>query len=117
MLDLLVYLYTCVLGCSFINMVVLLFSRLLGKMLPKDNQLPDSRQRAQSIIMSLGMEYNRINACVNDCVLFHKEHAYKDSCPKCEEARYKEGMQSTTVPRKVLRHFPLRSKGSSELLT
>ena len=106
-------------------MVVLLFFRLLGRMLPKDNELPDSRRRARSIITSLGMEYARIHACVNDCVLFHKEHTYKDSCPKCGEARYKEGMQSTTVPRKVLRHFPLipriqhmfRSKGRCEILT
>ena len=53
------------------------------------------------------------------------EHAGLDVCPKCGEPRYKEGMQGTTIPRKVLRHFPLipgiqhmfRSRGTSELLT
>lgn len=94
-------------------------------MLPVPNKLPEDRRGARKLVTSLGMDYDRIEACVNDCVLFRKEYASLDSCPLCGEARYKEGMQSATVPRKVLRHFPLipriqhmfRSKGSSELLT
>lgn len=99
--------------------------RLLGKMLPAKNRLPRDRRSARAVVTSLGMDYVRIHACVNDCVLFRNEHAYLDACPECKEARYKEGMQSNTVPRKVLRHFPLipriqhmfRSKGTSDLLT
>ena len=71
------------------------------------------------------MDYVRIHTCVNDCILFRNEHGDLAACPRCGEARYKEGMQSNTVPRKVLRHFPViphlqhmfRSKGTSELLT
>ena len=99
--------------------------RLLGKMMPTGNHLLENRRKARQVVTGLGMDYDRIHACVNDCVLFHNEHAGLDVCPKCGEPRYKEGMQGTTIPRKVLRHFPLipriqhmfRSRGTSELLT
>ena len=98
---------------------------LLGKMLLKDNHLPEDRQIARSVVTSLGTNYVCIHACVNDCVLFCNEHGGLSACPKCGEAHYKEGLQSTTVPCKVLMHFPLipciqnmsRSKGTSDLLT
>ena len=94
--------------------------------MPTGNHLPETRRKARQVVTGLGMDYDRIHACVNDCVLFRNEHAGLDVCPECGEPRYKEGMQGTTIPRrKVLRHFPLnpriqhmfRSRGTSELLT
>ena len=75
--------------------------------------------------MNLGVDYVRIHACVNDCIIFWNEHGDLATCPRCGEARYKEGIQSNTVLRKVLRHFPIiphiqhmfGSKGTSKLLT
>ena len=100
-------------------------------MMPTGNHLPENCRKARQVVTGLGMvdydrlDYDRIHACVNDCVLFRNEHAGLDVCPECGEPRYKEGMQGTTIPRKVLRHFPLipriqhmfRSRGTSELLT
>ena len=85
----------------------LLCYRLLGKMMPTGNHLPETRRKARQVVTGLGMDYDRIHACVNDCVLFRNEHARLDVCPKCGEPRYKEGMQGTTIPCKVLRHFSL----------
>lgn len=81
--------------------------RLLINIIPKGNRLPTGRRRARSYITALGMDYNRIHACVNDCMLFCNEHAYATHWAKCGEPRYKEGMQGNTIPRKVLRHFPI----------
>lgn len=55
----------------------------------------------------VGMDYNRIDACINDCVLFRKDLSNARECPKCKEPRYKEDSMTGKVPRKVLRHFPL----------
>ena len=75
--------------------------------MPTGNHLPENRRKARQVVIGLGMvDYDRIHACVNDCVLFRNEHAGLDVCPKCGEPKYKEGMQGTTIPRKVLRHFP-----------
>lgn len=104
----------------------MLLHRLLSKMLPKGHKLPKDRRCARSYVTSLGMDYNRIHACVNDCILFRHEHAYATHCTKCKEPRYKEGnVTSSTIPRKVLRHFPIipriqhmfKSKSFAELIT
>ena len=94
-------------------------------MMPTGNHLPENRRKARQVVTRLGMDYDRIHACVNDCVLFRNEHAGLDVCPKCGEPRYKEGMQGTTIPRKVLCHCPLipciqhmfRSRATSKMLT
>lgn len=95
-------------------------------MLPKDHRLPTDRRKARSYVTGLGMDYHRIHACVNDCVLFRNDHAYATTCPKCGEERYKPGlMTGPRIPRKVLRHFPIipriqhmfKSRGSVDLLT
>ena len=76
--------------------------------MPTGNHLPKNRRKVHQVVTGLGMvDYDRIHACVNDCTLFRNEHAGLDACPKCGEPRYKEGMQGTTIPYKVLRHFPL----------
>ena len=34
------------------------------------------------------MPYEQIHACENGCVLFTKENADEDYCPKCKSSRY-----------------------------
>ncbi|CAA0813526.1 Unknown protein [Striga hermonthica] len=47
---------------------------LLKKALPSGEVLPQSYYEAKKIIRDLGLDYEKIHACVNDCVLFRKEH-------------------------------------------
>jgi len=35
------------------------------------------------------MEYKKIHACPNDCILYRKEFEWLKNCPKCELSRYK----------------------------
>jgi hypothetical protein len=55
----------------------------------------------------LGLGYESIHVCPNNCVLFQKDYAEKDECPVCGESRWKDGEGKSKSPRKVLRHFPL----------
>lgn len=82
-----------------------LFSLLKIDILPRPNTLPESRYEACKVIKKLGLAYDTIHACEKGCVLFRKEHADATHCTKCNMSRYVDG--STTIPRKVLRHFPL----------
>lgn len=73
--------------------------------LPEENELPPSTYHAKKMIKDLGLHYNSIHACVNDCILYRGEHSILDSCPICGASRWKEGKRK--IPQKVLRHFPL----------
>lgn len=76
-------------------------------MLPTGNELPPSRQDAKNMLVSIGLDYNRIHACPKDCVLFRGEYEHLSECPKCGTKRFREDAQGSTVPVKVLRHFPI----------
>ena len=80
-----------------------LFSKVI---LPSPNSLPGSEGVATNMLRRLGLKYDAIDACKNGCVLFRGEYAEMETCPLCNAPRFKRvGMSS--VPNKVLRHFPL----------
>jgi len=53
---------------SFIELL-----ELLNEMLPKGNTLPTRNYDAKKILCPMGMEYKRIHACPNDCIVYRKE--------------------------------------------
>jgi len=61
---------------------------------------------ANKYLRELGLGYDEIHVCENNCVLFRKTYANMDACPKCKQSRW-EDKDGKRVPRKVLRHFPL----------
>jgi hypothetical protein len=77
-------------------------------LLPKENVLPGSWKEVKKILSSIGMEYQIVHACVNDCMLFHGNNAHLTECSTCEEARYdsnvayREGAQEIS---KVVSHY------------
>ncbi|BBN67715.1 hypothetical protein Prudu_162S000300 [Prunus dulcis] len=55
----------------------LCFDYFLGvfkRMLPTDNCLPKDHKHAQKVLNGLGLGYEKIHACKNNCMLFYKEH-------------------------------------------
>jgi hypothetical protein len=47
---------------------------LFRDMLPKPNKLPKDVNHSKTIIKGLGMDYEKIDVCKNNCILFMKEH-------------------------------------------
>ncbi|KAI5351537.1 hypothetical protein L3X38_004428 [Prunus dulcis] len=45
-----------------------------GDMLPKGNTLPSSMYEAKKILSALGVSYEKIHACPNDCILYKKDY-------------------------------------------
>jgi hypothetical protein len=62
---------------------------LLTKVLPKPSGLPSSTYQAKKIICPLTLGKGKIHACPNHCILYRKEHIFKDRCPRCNASRYK----------------------------
>ena len=91
---------------------------LFALVLPKGHCLPDTMDKVRKVIRDLGLDYQKIHACYNDCVLFRGKYENLDSCPTCGESRWKyseaqasasdsSGVQKKRIPRKILRYFPL----------
>jgi hypothetical protein len=77
---------------------------LLKDILPKNNVLPSRTYEAKRLLCSIGMSYEKIHACPNDCILFRNEYASLNMCPKCSASRYKK---NETGPSKALWYFPI----------
>ncbi|XP_073223470.1 uncharacterized protein [Cicer arietinum] len=77
---------------------------LIKDMLPDDNELPSRTYEAKRILCSIGMSYERIHACPNDCILFRNEYELLKACPKCNVSRYKK---KESTPAKVVWYFPI----------
>jgi len=87
--------------------------KLLGDVLPKPNKLPKDMYQSKTIIKGLGMDYEKIDVCKNNCMLFMKEHAEEKKCLKCGQSRFVEVVNDegekvmTDVAHKQLRYLPL----------
>ncbi|XP_020973047.1 uncharacterized protein LOC110269510 [Arachis ipaensis] len=88
---------------------------LLKEAIPHLN-IPDSFNKIKAMVKDLGLGYNKIHACPNDCVLFRDTYEDEEFCPICGASRYIENVEvdievdklkKKPVPAKVLRHFPL----------
>ncbi|XP_057425376.1 uncharacterized protein LOC130718765 [Lotus japonicus] len=85
--------------------------KLLVEALAEGNVLPNSMYEIQKTIRDLGLDYVKIDACVNDCILFRgEEYENLDKCPKCGESRWQENKKKNVVPNKVVRYFPIKPR-------
>ena len=60
-----------------------------------------------AILKDIGMEYNMINACSNDHIIYDRQHASKGECPECGISRYCIDQVTDMVPHKVVHHIPI----------
>jgi hypothetical protein len=63
---------------------------LLSNVLSKPNGLPTRTYLAKKFICLLTLCAEKIHACPNHCILYRKEHKFKDKCPRCNASRYKQ---------------------------
>ncbi|KAL0543805.1 hypothetical protein IC582_018910 [Cucumis melo] len=55
----------------------------LKEFLPTTNKLPNSLYEAKRTLGALGMKYEKINACPNNCCLYRKKFVNATECRKC----------------------------------
>jgi len=90
----------------------------MNQLLPAcDETLPSNTYEAKKFLSDIGLGYEKIPVCRNDCMLFWKANKDLESCTVCGESRWKDEIclgedgQPTSLrkkrPVKVLRWFPL----------
>ena len=71
------------------------FEKLLNiikKILPGDSVLPSSTYESKKVVCPLGLEVQKIHACINDCILYRGEkYENLNACPVWGALRYKIG--------------------------
>jgi hypothetical protein len=80
--------------------------KLLAEAFPECNTLPKSYNEVKNLLKELGIGYDSIHMCFNNCVMFRKQYAKLDDCPICGPSRWKDPKRKK-IPQKMLRHFPL----------
>ncbi|KAI3835379.1 hypothetical protein MKW98_020495 [Papaver atlanticum] len=98
--------YKCVGGMTDKSFKEML--QLMRDSFPEGCTLPENFTQCKKVLSELGLSYNKIDACPNDCMLYYKETADLKSCTVCKASRYKDG--KTKTPAKILRHFPLKPR-------
>ncbi|RVW72902.1 hypothetical protein CK203_056355 [Vitis vinifera] len=78
--------------------------QILGDMLPVNNEMPLSMYEAKKTLNALGMEYKKIHACPNDCILYRNELNEASSCPTCGMSRFKRMFQSPKIAKDLKWH-------------
>lgn len=66
-----------------------------GEYLPVVNEIHVTVYEAKKTLSALGMDYNKIHTCFNDCILYRKNYAEEIKCLKCGMSRWKVGKNST----------------------
>ncbi|KAL6213505.1 hypothetical protein ACLB2K_012952 [Fragaria x ananassa] len=87
------------------------FLELVKGLLPAENLVPLTTNDAKKTLSVLGMDYEKIHACPNDCILYRGDAVLVDAeeCPSCGVSRWKLGRDNIpkkNVPAKVLWYFP-----------
>ncbi|XP_050290108.1 uncharacterized protein LOC126728302 [Quercus robur] len=75
--------------CGWTNKSFTLLLQVLMDMLPLDAKLPKDHYEAKKIVRDLGLGYEKIHACPNDCMLFWKQNVNLEACPCCKASRWK----------------------------
>ena len=63
--------------------------RLLGEfLLPSSNILPLTYRDLHTIMKDIGMDYQTIDACPNEHIIYYGQNASKTECLQCIISRY-----------------------------
>ena len=84
--------------------------KILGDILSINNELSLSMYETKKTLNALGMEYEKIHVCPNDCILYKNELKDASSCPTSGTSRWKSNNTRTKkkkgVLAKVMWYFP-----------
>ncbi|XP_025799815.1 uncharacterized protein LOC112879670, partial [Panicum hallii] len=91
--------------------------KIVKNMLPEGNELPSTTYEAKKMVCPLGLDVQKIHACLNDCILYRGEYENLEACPVCSALRYKIRRDDPgdvdgepvkkRVPAKLVWYFPI----------
>ncbi|XP_042410119.1 uncharacterized protein LOC121999513 [Zingiber officinale] len=79
------------------------------------DDLPKSYYEAEKLMKQIGLGYEKIDACPNDCTLYWRSDKERIQCETCSEPRWETSENDSTgdkrkISRKVLWYFPIKPR-------
>ncbi|XP_058217100.1 uncharacterized protein LOC131327994 [Rhododendron vialii] len=102
--------------CGWSNKSFTMLLKLLKKVLPEGEILPNSYTASRQLLGGLSLEYHKVHACPRDCMLYWGEDAKRVDCKVCNVPRYKPeekidgSKKGGKIPQKIVRYLPLIPK-------
>jgi hypothetical protein len=62
--------------------------RLFGDVLTEGHKIPRNLYECKCLLNGLKMSYVKIDACINNCMIYYKQDEHKDRCDFCNESCY-----------------------------
>jgi hypothetical protein len=62
--------------------------KLISDVLPINHKLPRDMYQSKKLLSGLSMDYEKIDVCQDNCMLFLKKHINKKKCLKCGKSRF-----------------------------
>jgi hypothetical protein len=87
--------------------------KLISDILPANHKLPRDMYQSKKLLAGLGMDYEKIDVCQDNCMLLWKEHINEKKCLKCVKSRFIEVKNADgeevmmEIAYKQLRYMPL----------
>ncbi|WVZ64768.1 LOW QUALITY PROTEIN: hypothetical protein U9M48_014242, partial [Paspalum notatum var. saurae] len=77
--------------------------KLIDDIFPENHKLPKNLYFAKKILAGLGMKYEKIDVCPNNCIMFWEEDGTDklDCCNQCNASRYVTNDEGESVTTKV----------------
>jgi hypothetical protein len=64
--------------------------KLFSDVLSANYKVPRDMYQSKKLLSGLGMDYEKIDVCQDNCMLFWKEHINEKKCLKCGMSRFVE---------------------------
>jgi hypothetical protein len=96
---------------------------LFSDVLPSNHKMPKDMYQSKNLLSALGMEYEKIGVCKDNCMIFYKEHKNEMKCLKCGKMRFVEVVNEdgekvmTKTTHKQLRYMPLTPRMKQLLIS
>ena len=87
--------------------------KLISDVLLANHKLPRDMYQSKKLLSGLGMDYEKIDVCQDNCMLFWKEHINEKKCLKCGKSQFIEVINidgeevMTEIAYKQLRYMSL----------
>ena len=83
----------------------------MKEILPADNTIPQDFYRTKKLVSKLGLTAEKIDCCINGCMLYYDEQSEDKQYKFCRAGRYKSRSHANSkykeVPMKRMHYLPL----------
>jgi hypothetical protein len=86
---------------------------VFSDVLPSNHKMSKDMYQSKNLLSALGMEYEKIDVCKDNCIIFYKEHKNETKYLKCGKLRFVEVVSedgekvTTKTAHKQLHYMPL----------